>query len=873
MNVPVPTHPEAQGGQAARPTTAPTRSITTAGMSGKRFECSAPGCGRHFTRKEHLVRHAKSHSSQPKHQCPICGRRYVRSDVLKRHIEFHPQQSRSRRALVACVFCHKRKLKCDEITPCQSCISNGIGCVRPDMSPNSGGNDTLTTTDAARPADLDAGMADAGNDGNNYSIDILSSAWSDANDEHQALNVQPSQYGWLVSPLSPPDSTSALVSPSQALVQWPVLADAPIPQTPAPSAAGFVDCPLPLGSAGSGPGERSSGMAGGYPVQSVNPTVNATLLPSTLLAVAEHGGISEISTIASNKDASLLQATSSGQSRSEAASRHPTTPLSPGREHGHSNQALRTLIRQDLAKAHDLVQIFFVEVHPYWPILHAPTFELRDASDLLLGAMLLLSSWVAGRHDYPEIASTVLEEVMAATGPESTPSLHTLQALLLCIVYAVCCRSEQGMLAKAVRLNALLVSTCRCLDIFNGHHVLPDYVEECAFTFWLAKEQLHRLAFSVLRIDTYLSILLDHPPSVRYQELCIPLPKSSQLWTSASEEERRKLQWDEPVGREKALFSYLIRDALVDNGSGSSGPCQLPCRLTRLDYHLGLCALQAGVWEAAREAHSAASDEIVTKLAPGATIKVWRSNLKGWYAKMVEDCDLDERHLPTGPARTSPTSNGDSALTPLTITLWHISAIKMHAPLTLLRVHGNLFHGSNALNPAAIAAMAAVQKPKARLRTWMSSACPRTALWSASQIARLVAVDPEASINPVSRLSGTSSPVASRRLRLSNPLAIPGLLMSAIVACSYASHTSVCPSCSPPGSVNAAAIDLFTAEYNNPELLRWKERGEGWAVWGRSRIPVCRCRLEALGEWFLRALPEDHDAQSELESFLKGLDA
>jgi hypothetical protein len=89
------------------------------------------------------------------------------------------------------------------------------------------------------------------------------------------------------------------------------------------------------------------------------------------------------------------------------------------------------------------------------------------------------------------------------------PSLHTLQALLLCVVYAIYCRvnhyhstcqaqlltnrqREQTMLAKAIRLNAILVSTCRCLDIFSGHHALPERMDQCAFTFWLAKEQLHR---------------------------------------------------------------------------------------------------------------------------------------------------------------------------------------------------------------------------------------------------------------------------------------------------------------------------------------------------------------------------------------------
>ena len=120
---------------------------------------------------------------------------------------------------------------------------------------------------------------------------------------------------------------------------------------------------------------------------------------------------------------------------------------------------------------------------------------------------------------------------------------------------------------------------------------------------------------------------MDHPPSVCYQEMCIPLLKSSQLWIAASEEERRKLQWVEPAGHENTLFSTFIRDALVDAGN-KPGLYHLPYRLSAMDYHLGLCALQVGVWEAAHEAHSAASDEIVTKLLPGDPIMLWRSHLK-----------------------------------------------------------------------------------------------------------------------------------------------------------------------------------------------------------------------------------------------------
>jgi hypothetical protein len=148
-------------------------------------------------------------------------------------------------------------------------------------------------------------------------------------------------------------------------------------------------------------------------------------------------------------------------------------------------------------------------------------------------------------------------------------------------------------------------------------------------------KQISRIAFSVLRIDASLSILLDHPPSIRFQEVCIPLPKSSDLWTAATEEDRRRLQWNEPAGREKALFCFILRDALDPNHQS-----RLACRLTGMDYHLGLCAMQSGTWEAAREAHSAASDELAVRSSPENSVRTWENLLNRWRASMENDIQV-----------------------------------------------------------------------------------------------------------------------------------------------------------------------------------------------------------------------------------------
>ncbi|KAK7218508.1 hypothetical protein V2G26_006511 [Clonostachys chloroleuca] len=57
----------------------------------KRFECTTPGCGKSYSRAEHLYRHQLNHSSKQIFECqyPNCGRTFVRSDLLKRHMDRH----------------------------------------------------------------------------------------------------------------------------------------------------------------------------------------------------------------------------------------------------------------------------------------------------------------------------------------------------------------------------------------------------------------------------------------------------------------------------------------------------------------------------------------------------------------------------------------------------------------------------------------------------------------------------------------------------------------------------------------------------------------------------------------------------------------
>lgn len=70
------------------------------------------------------------------------------------------------------------------------------------------------------------------------------------------------------------------------------------------------------------------------------------------------------------------------------------------------------LIKESL-NIRKLIQVYFAEIHPYWPILHAPTFDTENAPHVLLGSMIMLVSWLKGELDHMKLASLVFDAVNA----------------------------------------------------------------------------------------------------------------------------------------------------------------------------------------------------------------------------------------------------------------------------------------------------------------------------------------------------------------------------------------------------------------------------------------------------------------------------
>ncbi|KAK7710976.1 hypothetical protein SLS57_008295 [Botryosphaeria dothidea] len=114
---------------------------------------------------------------------------------------------------------------------------------------------------------------------------------------------------------------------------------------------------------------------------------------------------------------------------------------------------------------------------------------------------------------------------------------------------------------------------------------------------WLELESRKRLSMSIFRLDTYLSIIHDRAPSIRFQEVRVPLQCTLALWDAYTVDDWRRARLLEPNGRLHKTFSSICATAASANTRQT-----IPVLLEE-DFELGLCAMQARLWEDTQQRH------------------------------------------------------------------------------------------------------------------------------------------------------------------------------------------------------------------------------------------------------------------------------
>lgn len=107
------------------------------------------------------------------------------------------------------------------------------------------------------------------------------------------------------------------------------------------------------------------------------------------------------------------------------------------------------------------------------------------------------------------------------------------------------------------RWCATTISLLRQREVFDGNwSITENFSLEDGL--WLLEDQIKRIVLVLVRLDGYCSVLTERGPTLRAQELRLPLPNSDAVWDAESSNERASLRWRAATGRSKQLMSSLL---------------------------------------------------------------------------------------------------------------------------------------------------------------------------------------------------------------------------------------------------------------------------------------------------------------------------
>lgn len=108
----------------------------------------------------------------------------------------------------------------------------------------------------------------------------------------------------------------------------------------------------------------------------------------------------------------LPQTITVDHSEGTASSNQALTPALSEEQYRETLMAPTPIIRNS-AFVQRLVAAFFDQVHPFWPILHVPTFNTENhiIPDVLIMTMIMLANFAQGGNDHVNLASSTLAQL------------------------------------------------------------------------------------------------------------------------------------------------------------------------------------------------------------------------------------------------------------------------------------------------------------------------------------------------------------------------------------------------------------------------------------------------------------------------------
>ena len=611
-------------------------------MAGTRtLQCST--CGKTYNTQASLTRHAHNHREAPRHVCNICDVSFSRRDLLRRHRRIHERAAEDQeagapriRAHTACLGCRQARVKCvndpgrDACNACKKAsrpcslsseprrVSTVLHDRRRQSCGREGGLDLDDVNAGAHELHEQASVCDFGigtrtvdhydalpDSTRNAGISqdqTLAWAWLH---EDQFLQGQILD-SWLDEPFHD-HSANHSISDSSAVNHGDLVSERmEIRQNPRAQD--------PMGQTSSNPADLEQ------PLQSIsrerrtdNGTHSSPGAQAPTASAERH--IPRQTSMVKELVEYAKEAASNAYPRRQVAAYW--NGVGPRVDRAFD---LERSSGFDLFSNHPLahfIDLYFTNFWTLWPLFPLHNFDPTHSHPALFLTITSVGSMYGGHKasQYGVLMHEHLREYLAEPlfdgQGQDTDSLAIAQARSLTQVSALYFGQKKGF-SYSQHLGSILISQARRMNLLSppSHEILlqslPDPKESSVVNSewlyrWIAAETRKRLAYAILRLEAYTSVLLNCRPLLTAEELELELPCSKFLWLSTFSSDAAytsAIRQDLASSiQERMLFPDAVNIAMDEK------EWLQPTDI--ISHELVLFGLQQHVWRACRDVGSA----------------------------------------------------------------------------------------------------------------------------------------------------------------------------------------------------------------------------------------------------------------------------
>ncbi|KAJ5888983.1 hypothetical protein N7495_009024 [Penicillium taxi] len=495
----------------------------------RKFHCSHDGCGKSYSRAEHLARHQLNHAPKQIFHCEYCPRSFVRQDLCFRHQERH--STRGSQLQKRDYFAHEAYDERTKSIPHASSPSSPSITIPDyqyitDPTPNSKsppvsayplstGNDStgipVTYSDFPRVLDHSDGM---------LGFDPMANAYPIFGETHSR------------SPFAMADDFAAWL---------------------------FNEPMAPLGYSMM-PVSQNQFYA------NESPYTNLTVIPQhpmSMTSILDSGSLPAI--ISEEKRQELLQLMAT---RFNEAAYSPDAKRKDALMDGDLNHDRHAL---SLRMMQTYIGSYWYHFHAQMPILHQPTFAADRTHNLLLLAIIAIGAATLDKVHGSATTETAAElanfiawhlrwEIFMDADCRPPARLWVFQALLLLEIF------EKGFSTRALHERAHIHHDTTLTLMRRGSSLIgrspsdtPELKEEDeSWSQWIKAESTRRVAFAAFIIDSTHASMYGHAAKIVAHELRLPMPCDEALWAATSAAEVARVQ--------SSLQSHGVRPVMFLDG-------------------------------------------------------------------------------------------------------------------------------------------------------------------------------------------------------------------------------------------------------------------------------------------------------------------